>query len=1356
MAIGRITGPLLKANLLRDGVDLAFENDLLYLDVINGRIGINTATPSTDLQVDGTTRTTNLEVTTQATIGTTGSLFTISGNTIASDNSIIQLVPSGTNAVVYQGKLVVDNNLQITTNAISTTVTDANLEFNTSGTGQVNVNSNMLVTGDLHATGTITADGDIQLGDANTDNVVFNADVNSNIIPNNPLGVPIYDLGSDPSTGGKAWATAYLQDVQATNIVANSIVANGISLELPQGNIIYVATTGDNANAGLHQNDPVLTIARALELATSGTTVYIYPGTYTEVFPLTVPVGVTVKGSGLRAVTVQPTVGTIDKDAFLLNGETTVEDLTVTGFRFNVANDTGYAFRFANNFTVTTRSPYVKNITVITRGSVVSAGDPYGFDQNDAGKGVLVDGSVANALSNEAAMLFHSVTFFTPNQETVVATNGVRIEWLNSFSYFAEKGFYAYSSAAGFAGQGKTRLRINTRIGTWAVGNTVSYYDTDGTTVLASGTIASIEGDNINLSGRQLGFETITDRVGKTVFAQGDAKLSTTQKKFGTTSLALDGVGDYISVASQPDFDFGTNDFCLELWVYPTSTGAYRTLFDTRTATPSDGGGIVLGITDANQLYFYYNFGFRVGPVGTISQNTWTHIALSKVSGNTRAFINGTQVGSTYVDTNSYAARPVRVGADPAGNFAFTGYIDDVRISKGVARYTTTFVPPVAALTGDLNTVLLLNLNGANNSTTILDNGITLQDLRTSAGGTASLINFADYSDFGAEIRSIGSASVYGTYGVYGDGVGVIGYFISHNVAYIGAGKSVTNDPNDMVPAQEFVQLNGAKIYRTAVDNEGNFTVGTNFSINQKTGEVLFNSQNAVVNSLSGVTFTDGVNTTTITSTDITTGNIRIYDNNIDSLTGPITVTAANGEINLQNNTFVTGNLNVTGDVNIGGNITIGDQTSDTVSFVASIDSDLIPATTAFYDLGTTALRWGTAFLNRAEIDNLTIDNNTIQTTNANDDLQLIAAGTGRIYIPSNNVQIDQNLTVTTDLTVTTGTSFLKNTSVTGTITQTGNINQTGDFVTSGNTQVTGNITASGVLQLPQIEITGNTVQTRVSGTDLNLVANGTGNVVVEGIMFNNNNIQSVATNSNITLVPQGTGGVVVNSNQSVQIPVGNTSQRPGVGVVANGMIRYNTDLTQYEGYNNGFWVKLGGLQDIDGNTKILAEATPGANDNTLYFYANNNLTATIDSTKLFTQRFQTINLDVVNNTISPITSNSDLVLSTTGTGGVRAGNFKIFNNSITNVVSNAITEFVQSGTGYVKIGGVSGVVIPSGDTQTQRPPVPVSGMMRFNTDLKYVEIYNGTTWTSVAGASGGVTTNEANEIGILSALLFG
>ena len=88
MAIGRISGPLLKANLIRDGVDLAFETDLLYLDVNNSRIGVNTSSPQYDLDVDGDARTLNLEVVNELGIGN----FTISGNTISSNYQLLVLL----------------------------------------------------------------------------------------------------------------------------------------------------------------------------------------------------------------------------------------------------------------------------------------------------------------------------------------------------------------------------------------------------------------------------------------------------------------------------------------------------------------------------------------------------------------------------------------------------------------------------------------------------------------------------------------------------------------------------------------------------------------------------------------------------------------------------------------------------------------------------------------------------------------------------------------------------------------------------------------------------------------------------------------------------------------------------------------------------------------------------------------------------------------------------------------------------------------------------------------------------------------------------------------------------------------
>lgn len=366
MAVGRISGPLLKANLLRNGVDLAFETDLLYLNVVDGRIGIKTASPTHDLTVNGTTRTTNLESTVDALIAT----FSISGDTIASSSSTINLSPAGGSAVVYQGKILVNNNLQITANTISTTVSNTDIEINTQGTGEVNVNSNMWVDGNIHATGNITADGNITIGSADNDSVTFNADVASNIIPDQ---TNTYSLGSDPATGGKAWKEAFITEVNADNVLANSISLAGIDLTLPQGNIIYVATTGNDANAGVHENNPLLTIKAALAQAVAGDTVYIYPGTYQEVFPLTVPTGVTVRGTGIRAVKVVPTTATRYNDAFLVNGETTIEDLAVADF-----------FSGGNFFTVTSASAGSTTVNVGTAPfahTYVSAADLKGNGQ---------------------------------------------------------------------------------------------------------------------------------------------------------------------------------------------------------------------------------------------------------------------------------------------------------------------------------------------------------------------------------------------------------------------------------------------------------------------------------------------------------------------------------------------------------------------------------------------------------------------------------------------------------------------------------------------------------------------------------------------------------------------------------------------------------------------------------------------------------------------------------------------------------------------------------------------------------------------------------------------------------------
>ena len=212
MAVGRISGPLLKSNLIRDGVDLAFETDLLYLDVVNNRIGVNKVAPTTDLDVNGTTRSTDLIVTNQVDVGN----IHVTGNTISSDLNTISFNPSGGDPTVYHSRLQIDD-FEIQGNTISTTVSDSSIDIQPNGSGTVELEANTNVTGNLYVSGSVNADGDITIGgniiigDDSTDSVQINASIQSDLIPETDN---TWTIGS----ADYRWKTVYANDVYADNL----------------------------------------------------------------------------------------------------------------------------------------------------------------------------------------------------------------------------------------------------------------------------------------------------------------------------------------------------------------------------------------------------------------------------------------------------------------------------------------------------------------------------------------------------------------------------------------------------------------------------------------------------------------------------------------------------------------------------------------------------------------------------------------------------------------------------------------------------------------------------------------------------------------------------------------------------------------------------------------------------------------------------------------------------------------------------------------------------------------------------------------------------------------------------------
>jgi hypothetical protein len=168
----------------------------------------------------------------------------------------------------------------------------------------------------------------------------------------------------------------------------------------------------------------------------------------------------------------------------------------------------------------------------------------------------------------------------------------------------------------------------------------------------------------------------------------------------------FDGSGDWLNVASNAAFGYGTGDFTIEFWVFPTSATGTQVYLDQRAGSATSAAPTIYTISGT--IYYYVSGSNRITG-GTVTTNQWSHIALCRSGTSTKLFINGVQTGSTYTDSTTYVTAPVRIGDgnDGAGPYPYPGYVSNFRIVKGTALYTAAFTPPTAPLTAITNTSLL-------------------------------------------------------------------------------------------------------------------------------------------------------------------------------------------------------------------------------------------------------------------------------------------------------------------------------------------------------------------------------------------------------------------------------------------------------------------------------------------------------------------------------------------------------------------------------------------------------------------------------------------------------------------------
>lgn len=195
----------------------------------------------------------------------------------------------------------------------------------------------------------------------------------------------------------------------------------------------------------------------------------------------------------------------------------------------------------------------------------------------------------------------------------------------------------------------------------------------------------------------------ISDKSGEVVAETvGDTRLSSAVKKYGNSSMYFDGTGDYLNIYN-PSYTLsvGSGDFTFECWINVTSLpGTVTALYHLKNDSALSTTVFILELTPSGAISLSSGTALITsGTAGKVTTGTWIHFACVRTSGVIKTFFNGVQDIST-ANTNTYNGTYVQIGAwrYSGYDYSFNGYIDDLRITKGYARYTANFTPPAQAL----------------------------------------------------------------------------------------------------------------------------------------------------------------------------------------------------------------------------------------------------------------------------------------------------------------------------------------------------------------------------------------------------------------------------------------------------------------------------------------------------------------------------------------------------------------------------------------------------------------------------------------------------------------------------------
>jgi hypothetical protein len=183
----------------------------------------------------------------------------------------------------------------------------------------------------------------------------------------------------------------------------------------------------------------------------------------------------------------------------------------------------------------------------------------------------------------------------------------------------------------------------------------------------------------------------------KTATASGNAQTSTAQFQFYGSSGSFDGTGDYLTIPASSDFDFGTGDFTIEWWQYWNSISGFQTIWSNNYVTPANltiqtGNG-----TGLHRIFLNSGSAVLTETSSAAATGRWYHYAVVRNGTNLTLYRNGVSAGSTTSSaTAGNASAIVEIGGVPTGGgYYVNGYLQDLRVYKGLSKYKGPFVPPI-------------------------------------------------------------------------------------------------------------------------------------------------------------------------------------------------------------------------------------------------------------------------------------------------------------------------------------------------------------------------------------------------------------------------------------------------------------------------------------------------------------------------------------------------------------------------------------------------------------------------------------------------------------------------------------